>query len=413
MTRTWIEHNDNDNESIMTEEDESDSEEKSDNEEYTRLHAKVMRKMRAPAVKSLKKLTVTVGKVAADKRKNTTVKVKAAKVMEIEEENGDNILDYSEASEEEEEEDSVQDLVKGKERKRKKDSAEDEKERLKEERRYKRMEDEHKVWTEGEWKIDPRKSRGFSGYGPKLIGMSGETSLDYFLHFLPQAFIQQQVIPAINKAGKQSNEFWSVLSYQEYIRFLGIIYSMEVLRLPNRKMYWATEDVGFLKAPNYGRYMTRNRFDSIMSTLQYSSSDDKDMQIIDFIEAVNNRSHKAITPGDIIMLDESMVKSFHRNLKGKMKIIRKPRAVMNLRIRDGRSYIVIFLELYEGAELMRKKEYTDKHQATTATCLRLTQNWQNSGRLMIADSWFGSVYSSVQLMQILGLHSIMLVKTAH
>ena len=338
----------------MTEEDESDSEEKSDNEEYTRLHAKVMRKMRVPAVKSLNKLTVTVGKVAADKRKNTTVKVKAAKVMEIEEKNDDNILDYSEASEEEEEEDSVQDLVKGKERKRKKDSAEDEKERLKEERRYKRVEDEHKVWTEGEWKIDPRKSRGFSGYGPKLIGMSGETSLDYFLHFLPQAFIQQQVIPAINKAGKQSNEFWSGLLYQEYIRFLGIIYSMEVLRLPNRKMYWTTEDVGFLKAPNYGRYMTRNRFDSIMSTLQYSSSDDKDMQIIDFIEAVNNHSHKAITPGDVIVLDESMVKSFHRNLKGKMKIICKPRPIGNefKNTCDGRSYIVIFLELYEGAELM-------------------------------------------------------------
>ena len=62
---------------------------------------------------------------------------------------------------------------------------------------------------------------------------------------------------------------------------------------------------------------------------------------------------------------------------------------------------------------MKQEEFTDEHQATTATCLRLTQNWKHTGRVVIADSWFGSVTSAVQLMKVNGLHSIMLVKTAH
>ena len=34
-------------------------------------------------------------------------------------------------------------------------------------------------------------------------------------------------------------------------------------------------------------------------------------------------------PGHTSTLDESMIKSYHRNLKGKLKIIRKPRLIGN------------------------------------------------------------------------------------
>ena len=56
-----------------------------------------------------------------------------------------------------------------------------------------------------------------------------------------------------------------------------------------------------------------------------------------------------------------MVKSYHHNLKGKMKIIRKPVPTGNefKNTCDGRSQIVLFLELYEGAEYMKQKEFTD------------------------------------------------------
>ena len=46
-------------------------------------------------------------------------------------------------------------------------------------------------------------------------------------------------------------------------------------------------------------------------------------------------------------------------------------------------------------------------------CLRLTESLKGSGRTVIADSWFGSVKSAVELMNQNGLYAIMLVKTAH
>ena len=62
---------------------------------------------------------------------------------------------------------------------------------------------------------------------------------------------------------------------------------------------------------------------------------------------------------------------------------------------------------------MREKPFLENFGATTATCLRLTEYWSSSGRVVVGDSWFGSVKSAIQLMLVNGLYSIFLVKTAH
>lgn len=121
------------------------------------------------------------------------------------------------------------------------------------------------------------------------------------------------------------------------------------------------------------------------------------------------------TAGDFLCIDESKVKAYHRYLTGKGKIIRKPRPIGNefKTLCDGRSKIVLYIEMHEGKESMKNKEYVDEFGASTATCLRLTKHWSSSGRVVVGDSWFGSVKSAVQLMRKHGLYSILLVKTAH
>ena len=79
---------------------------------------------------------------------------------------------------------------------------------------------------------------------------------------------------------------------------------------------------------------------------------------------------------------------------------------------DALIYIVVRLELNEGRQRMREKEFVPEYGATTATVLRLTKDVQGTGRTVIADSWFGSVKSASELMKV-GLYSIMLVKIAH
>ena len=70
------------------------------------------------------------------------------------------------------------------------------------------------------------------------------------------------------------------------------------------------------------------------------------------------------------------------------------------------------MELYEGKDIMVAKDYVKPFGANTITTLQLTQPYHGIGKRDIADSWFDSVKSAVELLK-RGLCSIMLVKTAH
>ena len=59
---------------------------------------------------------------------------------------------------------------------------------------------------------------------------------------------------------------------------------------------------------------------------------------------------------------------------------------------------------------MAKQQFVDDLGATAATCLRLTESYQWSDRMVI--SWFGSVKSAMEPELRNDLYSIMLVKTA-
>ena len=162
-------------------------------------------------------------------------------------------------------------------------------------------------------------------------------------------------------------------------------------------MYWNTEADGVFPGMNFGKVIPQRRFEEIIGAIQYSHSPDPDQQILDLIDAVNACFAEAISPGDILVLDESMVKSYHRNLHGEIKIIRKLRPIGNeiKNLADGRTNIVLKLELYEGREPMSKKKHVDKYGATSATTPRLTEEYHGTGRIVIADSWFGSIKSVI------------------
>ena len=275
----------------------------------------------------------------------------------------------------------------------------------------KKLAKEREIWKKGGWQVDPRAAAGYHAFGPRLNATDSEiiNEIGYFLHFFPVNFVKEIPLPAMNA------NLRNFVTFEEFLCFLGIWYSMEVQRLPERRMYWDLSNQGIFKSLDYAKLMSRYRFEEILLNLKFSAADDKDDQIIDFLDAVNHQSQEAMRPGDYLCLDESMVKAFHRHLKGKMKIIRKPRPIGNelKTLCDGRSKIVLYAELYEGKEIMTNKPFVNEVGATTATCLRLTAPWKGSGRVVVGDSWFGSVNSVKELWNRNGLYSVMLVKTAH
>ena len=89
-----------------------------------------------------------------------------------------------------------------------------------------------------------------------------------------------------------------------------------------------TEEDGIFPAMNFGKVISRDRFEDILKYLHLSHASDPNEQLLESLYAVNVNLKEAMTPGNTC-LDQSMVQSYHRNLKGKMKIKRKPHPVGN------------------------------------------------------------------------------------
>ena len=91
---------------------------------------------------------------------------------------------------------------------------------------------------------------------------------------------------------------------------------------------------------------------------------------------MNTSFQSAVNARDFLCFNESMIKSFHRGLKDKLKIITKacPVGTECKNLCDAISKTVLNIELYEGCEVMVDTEHVDQVGATTAPCLRLTNH---------------------------------------
>lgn len=78
-------------------------------------------------------------------------------------------------------------------------------------------------------------------------------------------------------------------TFNEFIRMLGILYAMEVARLPKRRLYWSTVEDGLLPAFNFGRFVTLDRFEEFLNYLQLSDDVNSNQQVLKSIEVVNDR----------------------------------------------------------------------------------------------------------------------------
>ena len=82
-------------------------------------------------------------------------------------------------------------------------------------------------------------------------------------------------------------------------------------------------------------------------------------------------------------------------------------------VADGITGIMLFLEICESKEDMSCKKFTGPHvNKSTATTLRLTEQWFGSWRIIVGDSWFASVATAIALYEHC-LYFIGLVKTGY
>ena len=171
------------------------------------------------------------------------------------------------------------------------------------------------------------------------------------MHFLPMAYIRDIIIPNTNLHAKRQDPKWKDMDLDEFLHVLGLLLAMEVFEIHGpRRLYWSSNINELFPRMNFEKVTTCKRFKRIIAFLQLSGAIDADQQVQDFVAAVNDNFQKSVSPGSFFTLDKSMVKSFHHNLKGKIKIIHKPRPIDSeiKNMADGLSNIVLKMELYEA-----------------------------------------------------------------
>ena len=191
---------------------------------------------------------------------------------------------------------------------------------------------------------------------------------------------------------------------------------------------WSTtpQPDSMLPPPAIGQHgMTLNRFKKIRSVLSFGPSDEATLRgdhwafVRGLVDAYNKNRADNITAGWLLTADETMFA--WRGQVGKLDptkcphrswVPRKPEplGVEMKTLGDALSGVMLRMEICEGAEPMKQKEFSADWGATTACTLRLGKPWFGSQRVLAADSWFSGVKTTRALLD-KGLHHIGDVKT--
>jgi hypothetical protein len=291
------------------------------------------------------------------------------------------------------------------------------------------------IFHEVEWKKGggrthcPAAVEGFRGSAQfRLMGFEDKNELEYFLACFPTALVEE-ICSLMSKKGTEmfnykfevtKGQFWQLMGYLMYM----LCHPMD---LPTED-YW--EEPGSTKYPscafvkhNLGQYGIKNfrKFRRLLSAFtlpEYPAAEgaaaDPFAPIRKFADSWNTGIQAMLSPGGILVVDESMGQWLGNAMPGLMFVARKPTP----NGREGHTTAcqetgcIVAYEIYEGKGLMAHKPWAVEYGAGTATALRLTEPWKGTRRTVILDSAFASLKSAQQLTAH-GLYMIGNVKTAH
>jgi hypothetical protein len=250
-------------------------------------------------------------------------------------------------------------------------------------------------------------SEGHKFENPKVSRQPMDNKrMEWFLLFLPDNWMRTVLLAELNKNIMGGKE----VEWPEFLRFIGLLLLMATVQVGCDRRSWFedTEPSEFEGAPfRLQKYMSRSRFESILSALRYTSEPppaykDKFHQVRQMLKAWNDNMFDVFTPSWVSCLDESMSPWTSRwTCPGWMYVPRKPHPMGNEyhTICCGVSGIMFNLELVEGKDKppQHTLAYDDIGGKTVGLLLRLTRPIWNSGKVVILDSGFCVLKAIIEL----------------
>jgi len=222
----------------------------------------------------------------------------------------------------------------------------------------------------------------------------------------------------------------------ELLRVQGIIIGCSIWHPAERTDLWSPGTPLF-PSPQVGKYMSKARFQQVWEAFSLtpdiaSAQQDPWLFIDGFFAAFNELRKEVVKPGQQLILDELMIQWYGVATPPWMqeegifmddaaphatKIPRKPMSVgiEVICTLDRESLVMLYLAVQKGKTKMatiNKQEFPSVKLAGACSLLRGTKPWWGSGRTVIGDDAFTSIYSCIEC-RARGLFYVGVVKRAH
>lgn len=289
-----------------------------------------------------------------------------------------------------------------------------------------------------EYGVDERARHGYtSQHGPTINGLSNWERASLFVlskHFLPMKFLEDMAKEMSEIAKSKADQ--GLVDYKNFIvqvddllQWIGVwLYMLAFPQSGPRESYFEEPAAGYgprhrlaahLQLGSGSGSKTKGaKWFKLMHAcfklpVYINSSGDPFQKTRRWWDSLRDSFQQAIDCSWLVVLDESMVRWMGRGMPGLMVILRKPTPI-GLELHTlccALCGALVWFEVYEGKEAMAKKEFCDRYPKSVALTLRMLKPYFTSGRVVIADSWFGSVACALALFAH-GIFAVMNVKTA-
>jgi hypothetical protein len=266
--------------------------------------------------------------------------------------------------------------------------------------------------------------------GPRSDTSKSYSRLDYFLFMFPPDQLSTMVTLTSERLLETGK---AAITTGELLKFFGVLLLITRFEFSARASLWSnTAPSKYQPAPSFGKTgMSRNRFDSIMSSIRFSrqpavrpehmSTEAYRWLLVDgFVNNFNDYREANFSPSDLICADESMSRWYgqggywiNHGLPQYIAIDRKPEFGCEIQNSAcGRSGIMMRLKLVKTMEEQHAHAAPGDEGLLhgTAVLKSLVLPWAQTDRIVCADSYFASV-GTLQELKRIGLRFIGVVKT--
>lgn len=216
----------------------------------------------------------------------------------------------------------------------------------------------------------------------------------------------------------------------EIIRFFGALLLCTRFKFGSRRDLWKIDSHHkYLRGPNFGRFISRNRFEALRSCVQFSfqpetrgnisSEEYRWMLAEDFRVAFNRHRRERVQPSELLCVDESISRWYgvggswlDVGLPFYVDIARKPESGCEVHnIACGKSGFMMGIEFAKSQQSRSPNNDSAVRNHGTRILLKLSEPWAGTNRHVCADSFFASVEAATLLFKN-GLRFTGVVKTA-